>query len=178
MSEHAATSTLPRFVEPRKLAQMESVYQGRVPVEQLERLGQAAAKVQSVKAKMAFGINDTGHRVLTGSVEAALVLECQRCLEPVSQDISFDFCLAVVRDEEASKQLPSELDPWIVVDLEADLYAMVEDEILLNLPIVVYHNYQCVDMHKMSSSGFDEDDHTLQQSPFGVLADLKEKREK
>ena len=37
-------------------------------------------------------------------------------------------------------------DPWIVGDGAVDLYAQIEDELILALPIVAYHDYACVDL--------------------------------
>src|SRR5690606_4073601 len=97
-------------------------------------------------------------------------MECQRCLQPVTQSLSGELCLAVVWDEERAAVVPKTLDPLVVSDDSVDLYGLLEDEILLALPIVAYHQEgQCQRSGHYSTGEVEES----RENPFSILAQLK-----
>ena len=174
MSEGAKNTLLPKWIDPRKLAQMRAVYEGSVTPEKLPRLRAAVEFLDVLQARVEFGIDDNGKRCIKGELEATLSLICQRCMEPISIRVKAEPLLAVVASEEKAEELSKDYDPWIVPEVEADLHAMVEDEMLLALPIVAYHREPCVDSSLLASKDTenvpDESD-----NPFSVLAVLKGK---
>lgn len=166
---------LPRLGNPRKFAQQGVRLSGQVPLSALERLGEALVTNEGqAEVALAFGISEERKLVVRGRVGAELVLTCQRCLGPVTVPIDADIALAIVPDEATAKNLPSELDPWLVAEEEinADLYAMVEDELLLNLPAVAYHSELCIDPETLSI-GKPETASQEKANPFQVLEQLK-----
>jgi uncharacterized protein len=72
--------------------------------------------------------------------QASLPLACQRCLgsmvEPVAIERSYQF----VADEGAAEALDGEVEHEVLVlTRELDLQALLEDELLLDLPLVPRH---------------------------------------
>jgi uncharacterized protein len=65
---------------------------------------------------------------------------CQRCLDPMSIEIKAAIALQVIWSEDRIANVSPDYEPWIVVDKIADLAVVLEDELLLALPIVNYHN--------------------------------------
>ena len=64
-------------------------------------------------------------------------------------------------------------EPWIMVDKIADLNLVIEDEVLLALPIVNYHNIEdCTGSAFISQADTDLEE-TVTDSPFSVLQQLK-----
>jgi uncharacterized protein len=118
-----------------------------------------------------FGVNEEKKKVVTGNASAELVLICQRCLEKVSVPVESNISLGIVWDEEEAEKLPDYLDPWITGEGVADLYDMVDEEMLLSLPKVAYHQEQCVDRGLFSSGKSVEVKKT--KNPFQVLEQLK-----
>jgi uncharacterized protein len=163
---------LPRLGDPRKFAQQGVTLEGRIPVVDLPRLVSVLERTESeIDVKLIFGINAEGKRAVTGHAVGNLALKCQRCLEPVYQQIESDISLAVVWDEDAAKALPGYLNPWIAGEGAADFYEMIEEELLLSLPVVAYHEEPCVDRSLFSSGKPVEVKES--KNPFKVLEQLK-----
>jgi len=162
---------LPRQVDPRRFAQQGIKIDGLVPIKEMPRLLEAtldsAAKLQ---VHLEFAVNEEKKKVVKGQASGELSLVCQRCLEPVSVPIEASISLAVVWDEEGADALPSYLDPWIHGEGQADLYEMLEEEMLLSLPAVAYHNESCIDASLLSSG---KPVVAVKKNPFNVLEQLK-----
>lgn len=73
--------------------------------------------------------------------QAQVVLRCQRCLELMPTVLCFDRRYLFVRDEEQAARLDEDLeDDVLVLERELDLHALVEDELLLAMPLVPMHD--------------------------------------
>jgi uncharacterized protein len=163
----------PKLGDPRKFTQQGIVIEGLVPVSELPRVLEAteADSGAAVHVRLDFHISEEKKRAVVGIAAACLGLICQRCLERVDVEIESDISLAVVWDEDAAKALPPHFDPWIVGEGAADLYEMIEEELLLSLPAVAYHDHQCVD-DALYSSGKPVEV-KVERNPFQVLEQLK-----
>lgn len=74
-------------------------------------------------------------------VNAALELQCQRCLKSLSFDIDIDKRLELVRSEAdiVDDDVEDEWRDVLVASREMSVKSLVEDEILLALPMVARH---------------------------------------
>lgn len=172
MSETPFAKPLPRQGDPRKFAQQGIDLQGFLPISELPRLSEALVSGDTrAEVSLKFGINETGKKVVTGTARADLTLVCQRCLEPVVVPVVSDIALAIVWTEEDAKALPRSLDPWIAEEGQADLYAMIEDELLLAMPAVAYHPEDCVESTLFSSG--EPVTEKPEKNPFQILEQLK-----
>lgn len=112
-----------------------------------------------------------------GHVQGQLVLECQRCLEDVSEQIDIDFRLVLVKHEDQAKGLPE--DEVLVVDTDSvSLYGIIEDEVMLSLPIVIMHPEQectATGILKELQEPVVQDQADEKENPFAVLKTLKDK---
>jgi len=152
MSEGTPLQRIPRSVIPRKLAHSGLCFQGLIRASDLPRLTASVVSVGEVLADVEFAINDEGKMVVIGWAKAELVLECQRCMAPMAPTVlEAEIHVAIVRDEDEAKQLLKSLDPWVVPEDEADLYALIEDELLLTIPVVAYHDEACIDQSLLSA---------------------------
>lgn len=67
-------------------------------------------------------------------------LTCQRCLQPFTEPLEVDRRLRFVRGEAAAEALDAEIeDDVLALSKSLDLRELVEDELLLALPIVPRH---------------------------------------
>jgi uncharacterized protein len=173
MSTGTPEKPLPRRLDPRKLAHQGAVFSGIVPVNSLPRLQEAVATVRRVVADIEFGLGDQREKVVQGRVCADLDVVCQRCLEPFGAQVTSDFTLAVVWSEEDARQLPATYEPWITGEGEGDLYEVLEEELLLSLPVVSFHQEECTDKALFSSGDLPEDASEKKPNPFQVLKQLK-----
>ena len=72
---------------------------------------------------------------------ARLRLECQRCLGPVELDVDIDRSFRFVAGEDAAAQMDADSDEDVLALTRAlDLSELVEDELLLALPLVPMHD--------------------------------------
>jgi uncharacterized protein len=173
MSDGTPKHALPRLIDPRRFAQQGVVLRGVVPVAELHRFKDIGLAVDGIQAELFFALGDQRERVVTGQLQAAVQLECQRCLERMPVNLACDVSLALVRDEEAARKLPDHYDPWISAEEQTDLYTLIEEEILLNLPYVVYHETPCgsaLTQPEQTETG----DLSDKPNPFQVLKHLKE----
>ena len=162
---------LPKQGDPRKYAQQGISLDGFVPVAALPRLAESLQETTGdIQVELAFGISAEKKKIVTGHASAELVLVCQRCLEKVSVPVKSNISLGIVWDEEGAEALPEYLDPWITGEGIADLYEMIEVEMLLSLPKVAYHEEPCVDRQLFTSGKPVE---VKKPNPFQVLEQLK-----
>jgi len=162
---------LPKQGDPRKFAQQGISIDGFVPVVELPRLAESLQETTGeIQVDLAFGISVEKKKIVTGHASAELTLVCQRCLENVKVPVKSDISLGIVWDEEGAEALPEYLDPWITGEGIADLYDMIEVELLLSLPKVAYHEELCVDRQLFTSGKPVE---VKKPNPFQVLEQLK-----
>jgi uncharacterized protein len=182
MSDGTPKQLLPRLIDPRRFAQQGVVLRGPLPVAELHRLKEIGLVVDSVQAELFFAVDQQREKVVSGQLQAEVQLQCQRCLDLMPVSLVCDINLALVRNEEDARHLPGNYDPWISVEEQADLYALLEEEILLNLPYVVYHETPCGSLllqeQISQAEQLELDVVSDKPNPFQVLKQLKEKTKK
>lgn len=171
-------SSLPHTVDVFKLAVQGASLSGQIETAHLSRLGEVAPVVpDSVHAELEFFIGDEGFAEVSGSVRGEVSLSCQRCLGQLSQVLNGKFTLGAVRKDEDAVGLPRRLDPWLVDSESSDLHALIEDELLLNLPIVALHPSGACEPGLRFSFGEDESNvagkEAGKDNPFQILEQLK-----
>ncbi len=160
---------LPDTVDFLKQIERDACYEGGWPVRDFGRLAELICNNSGeVQARLKFGIC-AGTRCLDGSVTAELELRCQRCLEPVKQVIESTFRFGLIRNAEEAASLPDEFEPLLMSDSEQSLLELVEDEILLSLPLVARHDNECSDiLQKQVNNDSTQDTY----KPFAALKTL------
>lgn len=114
------------------------------------------------------------------SVQAQVSQSCQRCLQPVELPLHIDRWFRFVRDEELAASLDAESDDDVLsLGGRLDLLELVEDELLLELPLVPRHE-ECPQPLPMGTSSADAEDEAPSDErphPFAALAALKKTRQ-
>jgi uncharacterized protein len=82
---------------------------------------------------------ERGQPVAAISVRAVLPLVCQRCLRPVEVEVHSDSRIALVADLDGADRLDSSVEPVVVEDGRVALRDLVEEELLLAVPLVPRH---------------------------------------
>ena len=98
------------------------------------------------------------------------MLPCQRCLEPVSYSVTAHIDVALVWNEDQAKALPGRLDPWLVGEERMVLTDLIEEELLLAMPLVALHD-PCPTA--LPQDRGEPEKHENADNPFAVLAKLK-----
>ncbi|BFM07152.1 YceD family protein [Halioxenophilus aromaticivorans] len=174
MTQAPDSRVLPQYLDARKMANQGCDLGGIVPLNKLERLNSALVRDDGVvNVDLSFTTDERAHRVVDGQISATVYVQCQRCLGELEQSVHSDVHLALVAGEAQAQALPKDLDPWTVVDASADLYHLIEEEILLALPMVAYHQTQCVEPELYSSKHEGSEQEEPVRNPFSVLEQLK-----
>jgi uncharacterized protein len=114
---------------------------GSLRVEELPRLSDSLRPDDAAVQYRLVGVLASGRPALRLQVEAKVWLVCQRCMMSYPELLHLDNVLPVARNEAELARWES-LDPLLdalVADPELDVAALVEDEILLSIPVVPMH---------------------------------------
>lgn len=166
---------LPERTNPYALADKQSDMAGEIGRERLSRLEEATEGVlRSAQASLSFGRDESGRRVVSGQVNGTVNLLCQRCLKAFQYELAGSFKMALVYNDEMARALPTDLDSLLLLpDQPLDIAQIVEDELLLCLPMHAVHpEGEC---HIETQFGADESEGVPGKAPnpFDVLKDLK-----
>lgn len=167
------TDPLVRELDVRKAANRGVTVSGSVPLAALRRLGGALASSEGdAVVEFRFSRDEERRFVVQLQCRASLPVPCQRCLEPMAVAVDNSADLAIVASDEQASQLPKSLEPWLVEQDSADLWALVEDELILALPFTSYHP---VDVCQPRATWQEPPEPELEQrpNPFNVLEQLK-----
>ena len=100
-------------------------------------------------------------------------MQCQRCLTPVLAAVEAERSFRFVADEATAAALDDEAEEDIlVISRDFDALALVEDELILSLPLVPLHEV-CPEVLPMSAADPEFEAASERPNPFGVLAGLK-----
>ncbi len=186
-------ATLPTAIDLRACAQKAETLSGQAPLAAFERLAEGLPGLAAELAPVRWSARpewreplgeltpEAGRGVapqpqlwlhLQASAEVPQV--CQRCLSPYAQPVEVDRwfrfvaseAAALVEDEDCEEDL-------LVLEPRFDLAALVEDELLLDLPLVPMHE-QCPEPVRMSAGELPEAAVPAEKpNPFAALAALK-----
>jgi len=172
----------PRRLEVEAFAREASALEGDWPLVELERLSDAAhADARPAAADAAHWLVRGESRPVRGGspqtwlhlrASTRLSLVCQRCLAPVDTPIEAERSFLFVAGEEVAAQLDADQeDDVMALTRSLDLRELVEDELLLALPLVPRHDL-CPEPLPMER-GDDDVPQAERANPFAALAALK-----
>jgi len=145
-------------------------FQGQIEVKKLSRLCELLAFDDGeIALEFEFKQSDFGTPMISGRIQTCLQVECQRCLQAMETDLAFDFKLLVDADDDIVRE--SSLDTVYSEDGDIDIFEVVEDEIILALPLVSMHENDTCNAHWQASDNSQES--VVRDNPFSVLKDLK-----
>lgn len=167
--------SIPPHVDPRKLADRAANLEGGWPITQFSRLcEQLVSDAGDVHARLVFGRDEQGLIVMRGELEVEVQMVCQRCLEPATLPVHSEFVYAVLREGASQDSLPKGYDALEVGEEPLDLLELIEDELLLALPIVPAHDPDaCQHPAGFAAAPEPSVNEVSRSNPFDVLAQLK-----
>ena len=170
---------IPDYVDARKIFAQQALIKGTIPVSRLPRFCELVTAPQGdVKVTIKFDLDESNRRIIEGVLDTQAQVICQRCLEPMQIALHDEFRLAVVDSESQSESLPKSLDPWICEDIKLVLAEVIEEQLILCMPIVSYHENKCIEKLSFEAS---QNKHngamkgTAKPNPFDILKTLKDK---
>jgi len=170
---------LPKQIDPFKFAQNGRELEGEITVAELPRLVSALHDDKgTVNVSMRFDIDRLGTPYMVGKFDATLTLTCERCMGPMPESFSIDCMLALVKHEKLVETLADQYEPWVIEGHDpVALTDVVEDELILALPLVPRHDSDCLPEEAWFSGEKEiEEKAEKPASPFAVLSALKSKK--
>ncbi|EAR23554.1 YceD family protein [Nitrococcus mobilis] len=170
--------TLPKSIDIGRLDAGGARFVGAVPLTTMHRLRELViTSAGEVNAAVEVDFKEAMQVIVTGVATTRVHRECQRCLEPKAILLRAPFRLFVVGSFAEAEALGQDADPLIAPGGVIDLLTALEDELLLALPSVTRHGQDEVcEQHRMHTRASGAVEGALhQQSPFGVLEQLKKR---
>ena len=157
----------------RKLAADPVRLAGVVPGEALERLRAASLGMTGEARAELELVRRDGRIEVHGAVSAQVQLRCERCLEVVDWPLAGEVSAVLVGSADPVAELPQDLEPVLLDDDYLAVHELVEDELLLLLPIVARHaEGQCSPPVARNADGADLRQAQEVRRPFAGLRDL------
>ena len=138
-------------------------------LQQLLHLEDCAPNGRSVAVSFEFMRSEFDVPMVVGQLKTSLDLECQRCLRRLEMPMDLEFRLMIDADDEMVKA--SSIDTLYSDDGFIDIFELIEDELILAIPLVALHEDTACNEHwRVSASATGTAD---KENPFAVLKQLK-----
>ncbi len=157
---------LPKYINPWLLFRQNERVSGTLDLSEMTHL--CASQIRQsgeVQATLSVVERDDGHTVIRGEASAELELECQRCLRPLVKTFVAPFELVLVKYEHQLSNVNDD-DDALVVEESLTLAPLIEQELILALPMIAKHD-DCQLHYDNTPSEVME-----RQQPFANLKDL------
>lgn len=168
-------TTLPETVDVWRMVTARRTFQGLLPQASLHRLIRSLAASEAlVVYTLEFGKDEFGIAYLNVHVETPLTLICQRTLEPFALPIHVDTRLGLISHEQEEAALPAGYEALLVENGQLHLADVIEDELILALPIIPVDPASEESEPTWSDKQFqNETEEKPRKNPFAILAKLK-----
>lgn len=163
---------LPHLLEPERLAKRGETITGHYAIPDLERLqGLLYDPSGTVHFRLEFSHDkDKRQSYIRGMLQADLHLVCQRCLGCLPYTIDSRFILGITQEDTRLTEWPDDCEILPVGQEPVLLAVLIEDELILALPITAMHAES--DCPVAAGTSQLNDDQRVDEKP-GPFADLK-----
>lgn len=171
------TQPLPRQVDARKLAAAGTEIRASERVSEFPRfVAGLLSDLGDVAVELHFHVDRQGLHRLDGHVLTEVSVTCQRCMQPMSLTLDSAFHVGLVWGESQLQTLPRELESVVMDSDTLDVLPLVEDELIVAMPIVAFHDE--ADCEGAASVQFPppqeaQGNDEQRENPFAVLEKLK-----
>ena len=165
---------LPTLIDPQYLALQGSHLQGEISLARLVRLHDSLSKTGQndvVYIDWQFANDAQNRPTINGYTQTQLPLVCQRCLQTMRLSLKTKIALLFLTNNE--NDLPKNYEVFNLASIPISLITLIEDELILALPIVTVHK-KCSSNKHLLPNDF-APNNTVQNNPFQVLEKLKTK---
>lgn len=169
---------LPIYLDPTRAAQQRAEFDGVYPHSALTRLKEFTVPDGELRVDLVCERDESGLAVLRCQLATQLRVECQRCGQPFHIDVERNVVFTPVKSDSA-ENIPDEYELALIDEQgEINLLELIEDELLLALPIVPMHDEaNCPQGDSEMSFGTIDDTEEARPNPFSVLEKLKKSEE-
>jgi uncharacterized protein len=161
-------------------------YQGAgfLEISALPRVAEEASSIEPgdgfhwhVKTHFADSPGSEPQQILELAVKGRIHLVCQSCLQDCSLDLTQESRFVMVATEDEAEAFPMEDDQQepLVASQHFDLLSLIEDEILLSMPLIPKHSEGTCKPHASSFGEGEGAAYAAEKSknPFNILKNMK-----
>ena len=133
---------IPVFIDPNKAAKQKLAFKGAIASKHLKRLlGTSQGMAPEVNITLQFGVDVQGLVYIEGTASTELLLTCQRCMGTYHQPVQAKLSYSPIDLNKDLDDLPERYEA-IEVDEHGLIHVhhMIEDELLLSIPLVPSHS--------------------------------------
>ena len=161
--------SLPDHIKLFNFAKKEISLSGLYQISDFPKISEITSnKKDNVRVDLSFYLKNNKTPCVDGIIELDIVLACQRCLDDLSIGLKVNFNLAFVRHNQESEELDSNFVIYVIEEEELATNDLISDEILLSIPMVPTHDYDC--MAEINKQGIVEE---TAENPFTILKKIK-----
>jgi len=158
--------TKPLLIDNLAFAKKQDEVSHQIDLEGCERLLEMLVPEQVLTKKISYTLTGLASQLhlpgLKLQIEATLPVICQRCLQPMDLDLSLTHVYVISEVEPESFEGDDDVD-WLEVSREMNVNELVEDELLIAMPLGPSHQHACKTLPK---------EEVEKPNPFAVLKDL------
>lgn len=134
------TNNLPTYIQPLRLAERGATLAGQIALNKFSRLMDVLSDSEGVvEVNLDLGQDEKGFPFIQGRLKSNLHLQCQRCLQTMDYPLSLAVSLSPLLGEGGVAGLPGHYEPLVLEEDQVLLTTLIEDEVLLSLPIAPKH---------------------------------------
>jgi len=161
--------SLPDQLKLFNFAKKEISLSGIYQISDFPRITEIASnKKDNISVDLSFYLKNNKTPCVDGIIELDIVLACQRCLDDLSIELEVNFNLAFARHNQESEELDSHYEIYVTEDEELATHDLISDEILLSIPMVPTHNYDCI--KEINKQEIVEE---KSENPFAILKNIQ-----
>ena len=156
-------------IHPERISERPLVFEGTADLGDLPGLEESVADERvELRFKVTARLDRQRRKVVSCIIEGFVFLTCQTSLEPFRHDVSIEERLVLVESEDRLPAIEeeSETEDYLVAGEPLDIRDLVEDAVLLSLPMVPRKP-------GLEAPKGDREDAVRKESPFAALASLK-----
>lgn len=171
---------MPPVLDIRAFALSRGRIAGDTPLAAFERLAQESQGdcaqhrlVWAAQAELKDGASGALDPWLHLTVKTRMPMTCQRCLSPVDISVEISRSFRFVDSEAAAEAQDEEAqEDVLATGTEFNLASLIEDEVLLDLPIIARHDRCPAPVRLSAVDAHYEQTSTEKKNPFAALAGM------
>ncbi|TRW49804.1 23S rRNA accumulation protein YceD [Aliidiomarina halalkaliphila] len=166
---------IPLSVDPVRNSGKRLSFDGVIPSKNLPRFNEVlASPCSDVEVTLTFDTDEQKIHYFRGRARANVELACQRCGESMPWELETEFQYAPITRRQTAEELPEHYEAAVLNELgEVLLHPLVEDELLVALPLVAKHTEQDCAIKSDAMSWGELPKEAEKPNPFAVLQKLK-----
>lgn len=164
----------PAHADPMDLVQARREFEGTWPLARFERAADLLASDEGeLHFRLAFDRDEIGTPYVDVELSGAPILMCQRTMAPFAFELQRHSRLGLIAHEREEAALPEGYEPLLLGSEPIGLMDIVEDELILAIPLVPKAPGEAVDTTFGDADEAEEEQ--ARPSPFAALEALKTK---